>query len=101
MTLGVPVENGMRYPYKTEHFLTFTFSPQHNLSFCFHSVLFLYLGIVVFPKIHDFSPTLALSLYFSFLLHDLLSSGENLSSGMAGSVSASAFLHSVPVYLSM
>lgn len=53
--LGVPVEmareNGMRYPYKTEHFLTFTFSPQHNLSFYFHSVLFLYPRIIVFPKI--------------------------------------------------
>lgn len=91
----------MRYPYKTEHFLTFTFSPQHNLSFYFHSVVFLYPRIIVFPMNLYFFPTLSLSLFSPFLLHDLLSSGKNLSSGKLGSVSASAFLHSVPVYLSM
>lgn len=54
-----------------------------------------------FSKDMRFFPTLSLSLFFPFLLHDLLSSGKNLSSGKPGSVSASAFLHSVPVYLSM
>lgn len=74
------------------------FYPLH-CSFYFHSVLFLYPRIIVFPKISEIFPTLSSSL--SFLLHDLLSSGENLSSGKPGSVSTSAFLHSVPVYLSM
>jgi len=71
----------------------FTLYIVHSISTLF---LFCTLGSLFFPKISEiFSSSL------SFLLHDLLSSGENLSSGKPGSVSTSAFLHSVPVYLSM